>query len=67
MFENGLGSVQGKKCMTAKSQGKFLYHMAGFLCSNVSISHSSDNSFRIGNKIPSSAGEACVIRVRMSW
>ena len=27
----------------------------------------SDKSFRIGNKIPSSAGAACAIRVRMSW
>ena len=27
----------------------------------------SDRSFRIGSKISSSAGEACEIRVRMSW
>ena len=27
----------------------------------------SDRSFRIGSKIPSSAGAACEIRVRMSW
>ena len=27
----------------------------------------SDNSFWIGNKIPSSIGAACAIRVRMSW
>ena len=52
-----------------------LQRVKGSFCSIWQVSYApmsrsamvSDKSFRIGNKIPSSAGAACAIHVRMSW